>query len=233
MELHKVHVTILDTLRRQATARYSVLRSHTDLESDSFKFYLRKLVSRGYVEKLESGEYGLTRDGKEFANSLDTAQQAALKQPKLSLLMVAARSDDSGSLRYLVQQRARSPFRGYWGFLSGPMQWGEAPEDTAAREFLKQTGLTAKFRVKAFYRQQDIKTEDGTLVRDRLFVVLEAYRLKGELSNEWGGGENHWLTRTELRGKEKYFTSCKDVISLLISGNAYKTGVAEVSNDEY
>jgi len=49
----------------------------TELQSDAFKFYARRLRELGYVEKDGDGNYTLTAKGKEFANNLDeeTARQ--------------------------------------------------------------------------------------------------------------------------------------------------------------
>ena len=41
------------------------------MESDSFKFHIRKLVKIGYIIKAEDGLYELTAEGKALASRLD------------------------------------------------------------------------------------------------------------------------------------------------------------------
>lgn len=88
--LHKAEVSILKSLRRMEHARFSELMRPTGLTSDNFKFYLRDLVRLGWIEKDGDGLYVLTVAGKELANNLDETRQTVQKQPKLSVLIIAA-----------------------------------------------------------------------------------------------------------------------------------------------
>jgi len=230
-ELHKAQVSILRTLRHTTAARYTVLRQPTDLESDVFKFHLRKLVRQQYVRKLDSGEYELTSAGKEFANNLSESEQRTQKQPKLSVAIIASREFD-GTKKYLCQQRLRSPFYGFWGCLSGPVQWGESFEIAAQREFEKQTGLTATYVVRAFYRSTDYSEKD-ILLEDKLFAIVEASDVCGEITNDWQKGFNAWLGLAELKTQEKYFTSTCDFIAMLESGEQFRVRFPHYAQSEY
>ena len=61
------------------------------------------------------------------------------------------------------------------------MRWGEAFEEAAGRELAKQTGLTADFAARLFYRQRDYETTSDALLEDKLFVVLEAVNVQASL----------------------------------------------------
>lgn len=211
-ELHKVHVGILHALRRTESARFSTLMSPSGLKSDAFKFYLRKLIDLGYVIKNTDGSYQLTASGKEFANNLDEQRRTPQRQPKLSVLIIATKLIN-GERHILLQRRLRNPFYGFWSLIGGPVQWGDDFTATAARELKKQTGLTANFKVRSFYRKRDYQLGTSHLLEDKLFVVIEATHITGDIQNTWSGGFSQWMTPAQLREQAKYFDSTAEIIS--------------------
>ena len=231
-ELHKAQVSILRTLRHNPSARYTTLRRPTGLESDVFKFHLRKLLHQKYVRKLESGAYHLTPTGKEFANNLSDARRTAQKQPKLSVVIVASKDFD-GTKKYLCQKRLRNPFYGFWGCLSGPVQWGESLEAAARREFEKQTGMTATYAVGSFYRETDYATDADAILEDKLFAVMKATEVVGEITNVWSKGLNAWMTLEELEMQDKYFTATRNFVKLLETRKSYQAGGVDYKQTEY
>lgn len=232
MEMHAAQVSVLRTLRHVQSARYTDLRLPTGLESDAFKFHLNKLVSTGYATKLGSGEYVLTANGKEFANNLSDLRPSIQKQPKLSVAIIAARSID-GEKKYLLQQRRRNPYYDFWGCITGPVQWGESIESTAKHEFEKQTGMTACYKVKAFSRQTDFAAETNDLLEDKLFAVVEATGVTGEITNAWQKGFNAWMKLDDLRKQKKYFAPVYDFIEMLENDEHYRSQKCRYVRDEY
>ena len=213
--IHPAQIQILYVLRHVTTARFSELMHPTGLQSDVFKFHLRKLVQLGYIEKLPDGRYCLSPKGKEFANNLDSSERKVQKQPKLSVMLVVSQLSATGEPVYLLHRRKRHPYFGFWGHMSGPIQWGETPEATAARELQKQTGLSADFTIEAFYRQRDYNSEaTPTLFEDKLFVILRAQIIQGTLTNTWNGGTSEWMTLADIERQDKVFTSTSEVATL-------------------
>jgi ADP-ribose pyrophosphatase YjhB (NUDIX family)/predicted transcriptional regulator len=232
-EFHKAQISILRTLRHTPSARYTKLRRPTGLESDVFKFHLRKLQHQCYVHKLANGEYELTPSGKEFANNLSKVKRTVQKQPKLSVTIIASRGAGN-TVEYLFQRRLRQPFYGFWSSLSGPVQWGESLEVAARREFEKQTGLIAAvYTVKGFYRQTDYTLETDGLLEDKLFAVIEVAKVRGNLGNDWQKGHNAWMTLEALKSQPKYFPSIVEFIEMMGSGEFYRTQAARYAPDEY
>ncbi len=232
--MHKIQMIILYKLRHAESARFSELMRDTGLESDTFKFHLRKLVTLGYVQKLVNGQYTLSPIGKEFANNLDDAARDIQKHPKVSVLLVITRTNPaSHQVEHLFQQRQRNPYYGFWGNITGSVPWGESFEATAERELKKQTGLAASFNVKSFYRKTDYDKESKAIFEDKLFVILEASAVQGELDHTWPHGINRWMTVEELCQQEKYFTSSHDIISIINSGNVYTAKKANHDAREY
>ena len=89
---HEVQMKILRRLLFSPSAHFSELLRDTDLTSDHFNFHIKKLVDVGYVTKSDD-VYTLTRDGKEYANRMDTDQKIIEKQPKISVLLVVENTD--------------------------------------------------------------------------------------------------------------------------------------------
>jgi len=228
--LHSVEVSIFRSLRRGETLRFADLMRPTGLTSDSFKFYVRGLVACGWVQKLSSG-YQLTPSGKELANNLDDAKRTVQKQPKLSVVVIAERVTPDGT-EYLFQRRLRQPYRGRWGLLSGPVAWGESLEQAAARELAKQTGLSAVCEVRSFARLLD-RSIDETLLEDKLFAVVVATDMRGELSNDWTGGQNGWLALSTLEAQPDYFPHTRALLELAASGQPYASFEPHYDAAEY
>lgn len=229
--MHKVQIIILYALRHTKTARFSDLMRLTGLDSDTFKFHVKKLVKLGYLEKTSIGQYALTAAGKEFANNLDEPKRFVQKQPKLSVLLVVPKPNSNS--QYLFQQRKRSPYYDFWSCIGGPVQWGEEFEETAIHELKKQTGLTADFRVRSFYHKRDYIDDFNDLLEDKLFVVLEATNVKGQLDNIWHGGFNAWMTVEEFKQQGKHFDSVYEAIEHLQKGIAYASRTAYYNPEEY
>lgn len=211
--------SIIKSLRYAATARYSQLMRPTGLESDSFKFQLRKLIAAGLVEKLEPGLYRLTARGKEIANDLDESGVTAQKRPKLSLFLLLDQPGVAGS--FLMQKRQRNPYMGYWGVISGPVQWGESFEAAAQRELRKQAGLTASFSARSFVRVRDYAAADRQLLEDKLFVVMHGQHPSGQLDANWPGGHSRWMSLDELLATSRFFPSTPSIIQASLAGQTY------------
>ncbi len=232
-DLHQVQVAVLNTLRHTQTARFSTLMQVTTLTSDTFKFHVQKLTKLGYIEKSAAGQYCLTVRGKEFANNLDEAKLATQRQPKLSVLVLASKNDTQDEPLFLVQKRLRSPYFGFWSCIGGPIQWGQDAEDVAAAELKKQTGLTATCAVRAFYRQRDYEAGSNELLEDKLFIVLEATEVSGELSNDWYGGKNAWMSEHDFAQQPKHFASVCEAIKILRTSQTYVSHETHYDLNDY
>lgn len=214
--------SILYILRHTPSTRYSSLQKPTGLESDTFKFHLRKLIKKGFVLK-EGAQYALTPSGKEFANNLHGNQ--IQKQPKLSLFLVVSRTNKGGITEYLLQKRQRNPFFGYTGCLSGPAKWGEEFEMTASNELLKQAGITAHFKVVSFNRTRDY-SRDNVLLEDKLFVILQTHIDTKNTIQEWSGGNNMWASLEEIYRMTSVFPQTIDTLRTLGSSRYVSRSLA-------
>jgi len=203
----------------------------TELKSDAFKFYVRRLRELGYIGKDEDGNYSLTAVGKEFANNLDEDTAMIQKQPKLSILIIIPKPKDE--TRFLFQRRLRQPYYDFYGQLSGPVRWGEEIEVSAARELTKQTGLVGDCKVIGFYRQKDFDNTAKLLLEDKLFAIVEAIVKDEVLENSWSGGYNEWMTLEEYMQKEKRFPATERVLAMRATNQTYASEMASYAPEEY
>lgn len=231
IKLHPAQSSVLFTLRHATSARYSELQRTTTLESDVFKFHLRKLQTYGYVMKMDSGAYELTAEGKEFANRHDEKTGRMIAQPKSSMLIVVT-TVSNGQTYYLAHRRSREPFRNFWGIGSGPVIRGVPIYEQATTELKKQTGIDADLNVCGMYRV--ISTApNGDVREDTLFAVVCAEVSSKITPHEWIGGKSSWMTKEELLGQTKLFSNTQGLFEMLEQGDIFRENSYVYNNDEY
>jgi ADP-ribose pyrophosphatase YjhB (NUDIX family)/predicted transcriptional regulator len=218
INIHNAQTSILRELLFHPEAGYAKLQKSTDLTSDHFNFHIARLVELGLVEKVRRGTYRLTPHGKEYANRLDTDNNTVERQPKVAVLLAIERLHN-GKKQFLFQERLKNPYFGFWGLPSGKMRWGEAVVDTALRESLEETGLSADFKVTGVYHERVAQAETDEMLEDKVFFVVRGTNPKGTLTAKFEGGHNEWLTREEARLKEKKFDSFEIELDMLDSSD--------------
>ena len=226
-ELHKAQSTILYTLQYATRARYSELQHAAHMESDVFKFHVRKLRRVGHIVKADDGLYELTAEGKALASRLDKRTGREIEQPKSSMLMVV-RSGDF----VLGHRRDREPFHGYWGIASAPVLRGVPITDSAQRELKKQTGITARFRVAGSYRVIDTNCR-GVVYEDKIFAVLVADVDSPITPHQWSGGVSEWMDRPTLLSKQKLFPTTAATLDMIACGETFREDVCVYTGKEY
>jgi len=209
VEVHSAQTSILRELLFHPSAGFAELQKPTGLDSDHFKFHINRLVELGYVEK-QDGKYALSIKGKEYANRLDTEKHEVEKQPKISVGLII--ENDEGKI--LAQQRLKQPFYGYWGRPTGKVGWGETLLETAARELMEETGITADLRVSGFYHKMDYTEGEDKLLEDKIFCLVHGTNPQGKLIADMEGYHNEWLSDEDLLEKNKVFQSITEITDL-------------------
>lgn len=204
-DIHEMQMKILREMLFAPKSTFVSLQKVTGLTSDHANFHIKKLIELGYVEKNSDG-YTLTRDGKEYANRMDTDEVKIERQPKVSVLLVI--ENDEGKM--LAQQRLKQPYYGFWGRQSGKVRWGEHLLDAAARELKEETGLTAELRYAGLYHKMDF-LNNGEFLEDKYFLVVYGTEPQGELIADMEGHHNEWLTVEELLKKDKVYASISEI----------------------
>lgn len=201
VEIHQAQTLILRELLFRPDASFTELREPTGLESDHFKFHIAKLVEIGYVAKTVRGRYALTDDGKEHANKLDTDNNSIERQPKSAVLLLVEKDG-----KYIVQERLKHPYFGYFGLPSGKIRWGETIHHAASRELKEETGLSADTEFVGVYHEH-ASSEQGKLLEDKIFFIMKCTNVSGKLIEVFEGGKNAWMTVSETRKLTKRYHS--------------------------
>ena len=198
IDLHPIQGDVLRVLLFQPQARYTDLNPK-HVSTDQFTFHLKRLVELGYVEKLADGEYVLTPVGKEYANRFDTETPKfeLERQAKLGVSVACVRHSANGDLEFLVQQRLKQPYYGWYGFVTGKVKWGEFVLDAGARELEEETGLRADLKLYHIRHKCDYAS-DGTLLEDKVFFSIRADNPAGQLRETFEGGKNIWLPKKSV-----------------------------------
>ncbi len=228
---HEVQITILRHLLFQPTAGFAELQKTSDFTSDHFNFHVKKLLTSGLIEKTDDG-YRLTSTGKEYANRLDTDENVIEKQPKVSVALIIERTND-GKQEFLVQQRLKHPYFGFWGRLGGKVRWGESFEEAAKRELKEETGLDGAFVFKSIFRKRDYDKDSGRLLEDKVFIIMYTDNAAGKLITDFEGGHNEWLTNEGFWSKDKVFESAIDFSVMIDNDERYRSQEYHYDHTEY
>ena len=226
--LHAAQLSTLKALQHATRARFSELMRVAGMQSDIFKFHIRKLQREGLIFKDQDGMYGLTAEGKNIAGRLDRQTRRQIEQPKSSMLMIVMLKDG----RILAHKRLREPFYGFWGIASAPMLRGVPTVESARRELKKQTGIDAQFSVQGVHRVID-KDSRGTILEDKLFAVTVAVLNEPVPPAPWPGGVSKWLHASELLAKKRLFPTTKATLTMLTNGESFREDVCVYSESEY
>ncbi len=234
IDLHTIQGDVLRVLLFQPMARYTDLNPK-HVPTDQFTFHLKRLVELGFVTKQANGLYSLTPAGKEFANRFDTeAPKLEIeRQAKLGVSVACIRRSATGELEFLVQQRLKQPFFGWYGFVTGKVKWGEFVLAAAARELEEETGLHADLTLEHIRHKCDYAA-DGALLEDKVFFSIRAENPAGTLRETFEGGKNLWLPKVDILKLPKLFHGMVDTLERL-EGSAppLKFEEAKYTVDEY
>lgn len=233
VNIHSAQTAILRELLFHPAAGFSELQKPTGLSSDHFSFHINRLVELGHVEKTaKHGHYRLSAKGKEYANRLDTDNNTVERQPKAAVLLAIERQYQ-GERQILFQQRLKQPYFGFWGLPSGKLRWGETIIEGAARELMEETGLTAQLELKGVYHEHATQAESGELLEDKLFFVVRGTDSQGELTTQFEGGANSWLSVETARTKDKVFGSFDIEIDITDGKQLFVEARYAVPNDQF
>ncbi len=230
-KIHDAQTKILRELLFLPATNFAELQKVSGLESDHVKFHIKRLVELGYVEKNDT-RYRLTIKGKEYANKLDTDAGVIERQPKVAVLLVVERGRN-GKKEYLLQQRKKHPYFGYWGAPTGKVRWGESILETAERELMEETGLEADFEYRGIVHERVIHKNTNEVVEDKIFHLMFTNQSTGDLKVEFDGGINKWRLLDEMEDEPKKYKGFHEEMAATIEGVSYTERVYEYGDDEF
>lgn len=229
--VHDAQTKILRELLFLPETNFASLQKVSGLESDHIKFHIKRLVELGYVEKISS-TYRLTIKGKEYANKLDTDAGVIERQPKVAVMLIVERVRDR-IVEYLVQERRKHPYYGYWGPPTGKIRWGESIIDTAARELHEETGLEGVFEHRGINHERVFREETGEVVEDKIFHLMFTRNAHGTLKEVFDGGRNAWRSIEDMSNEPKRYKSFDQEMKAGIEGVAFSEIIHTYGGDEF
>ena len=190
-----IQLKILTTLLYKPNSRFKDLNIDS-LTTDNFSYHIRTLLTDGLIQK-ETYFYSLTSKGKMIAGKLDTATYTIEKQPKVGALLIPHKTIN-GQEMFLIQQRLKEPYFGYWGFPTGKVRFGETLAETGSRELLEETGLHGDYKFCYQLHEMVYDKTTNQQLEDKFFQMLEVTHLKGDLIDT-KEGHNLFVTVDEFR----------------------------------
>lgn len=195
LKIHPTQAKIVNTLLFKIHLPFNKLNTES-IPSDKFNFHLKALVHSGLAYKADNSEYYLTTHGKEFAGRFDTDKAILEKQAKICVVIYCSQVEQ-GITKYLLQQRLKQPYYGYYGPPGGKVRWGETTSEAAIREMAEETGLEVTVTTMCIKHKMDYLA-DGTLAEDKYFIVFRAQIVGGKFVTDIPGGRNAWFTKSEI-----------------------------------
>lgn len=230
-QVHDAQTKIMRELLFVPDANFAELQRVSGLESDHAKFHIKRLVDLGYIDKRDS-RYSLSVKGKEYANKLDTDAGVIERQPKIAVMLVVEREHD-GEKEYLVQERLKHPFYGFWGAPTGKIRWGESISDAASRELEEETGLHGEFTFQGIFHERVMHDDTGEYVEDKIFNLMFCRNALGKLKETFDGGRNVWRTLESMKTETKKYKSFDVEMQAGIEGGAFLESIYHYSGEEF
>ena len=208
-DLHEVQASILRELLFNNGTNFAALNK-MDITNDHFTFHIKRLIAEGIIDKQEK-LYFLTQKGKAFASRLDI-DGLVIERQGTPGVAVTAKKIIKGETHYLIQQRLKEPFYGYYGFINGKIKFGESSFNTAKRELFEETGLTGKPEILCVYHKMRGPSENQIKLDNFFFVYLIKHP-KGMLIDT-KEGKNNWYTIEEIKKLQTFpgFVSVLEVV---------------------
>jgi ADP-ribose pyrophosphatase YjhB (NUDIX family) len=150
------------------------------------------------IIRKENGHYSLSDLGQKLSAFIegDTGKKAVF--PTFANVLII---EEDG--KFLVQKRLKEPFFGYWGLISGKINFGLNMEECAKRDITEETGLVAE-KSRMIGINQAKTFADGKLKYHHIMFYVRLSELSGELKKTIHKGENEWVTIDEFLKRERF-----------------------------
>ena len=179
---------ILSHLEYRSPLRFNQLWDREE-QSNKFTYHLHKLEKEGLIKKTAKG-YTLSSLGKRYASRMEREQDSF---PIVAVIPILF---DSSQKKVLLLERAKEPFRGYFGFHGGKLASSQYILTYAQSCFQKETGLLCDMELKGLFSSKTF--EKDTLSYSHQLFIVRATHPSGKLLSQTSKGKNHWVVLSSL-----------------------------------
>lgn len=203
---------ILNCFLSENTLGFAEVCKLAGYPTDLGGYYLRQLISEGYLEKSDRGKYTVTAKGKREIALRYGKPQFHLR-PRLVALLVASREG-----RYVVLDRKTQPFIGTTEWPASNILFGEALADGATRTLKERCNVDGKPEFAGFFRRIDMYKD--MLFDDKMFAV-HTYTLHADdtIAQSSQTGANAYCSEEELRALEHPGKALLDILDYVKRGD--------------
>lgn len=206
--LHHIRRSILDELATAESKRYGELKPK-ELDGNVFNYHLKALLADKFVAKTDSGDYCLTRLGRDYI--VHRYEKSALSAHSIFLIVIKRGSE------FLLRRRDVQPLIGLAGFVHGEPEPGVSVVESASKRLLAKTGIdgvelsVAGSALISQYR-------DGELQSFSHAVIIYG-ETQQELAVESDAtGHNFW---GDLAAADQLLPSCRDIAQTIEAGQTW------------
>lgn len=217
IRINRIQADILRRLLEQDGLRFAQINTGK-IPTDQFSYHLRQLIKLTLVEKLEDQTYKLTVSGKTRAIMLKPDHNSFIEQGFTAVLVVATRVVN-GETQYLLQERAKVPYKGLISLSGDKIYYGEEVSRAASRALKAQTGLAGEVSLRSVWHIMD--EHNDVIVQDKFFYVFEARKFNGEVISEGLTGRNMWMTRSQLDATDMKLENGPHILDSLTTPLSY------------
>lgn len=197
--LHPAQMRMLAHLLTLPKARFKDLKL-PGFTTKHLTYHINKLIELGLLKKTTDKTYYLTNKGKKFVMNIDIYESRKGKNTEYSKrsVMLRAITKINGVYKWLFYKRLKHPFYGYVGLPAGKVTKGEAPLQTAIREFTEETNLTMRYWELIKIEHDIIYKKTGELEYDIYYYTFDIYDPEGTLRPKCEEGEYFWVNLKEI-----------------------------------
>lgn len=217
---------VLRCFHDQDVRNFTEICERAGYPTDLGGYYLRQLITGGYIKKLDRGQYSVATKGKQYL-AIHFGRQQYAQNPRLAVIFVLRQGN-----AYVVLKRTVQPFMHSVEWAAGMVQWGEPLEVAAKRLAKRRFGMVPPLLMHGFFRRTDIY--EDSVFDDKLFAVYSAAIPEGvSISSTTNTGENIMMLESQFRELTKTSDAFFDVFAFVQKGATLEEHVYHLTADHF
>lgn len=213
---------ILNSFRQTDLKNFAELCEEAGYPTDLGGYYLRQLVTGGYLTKGERGQYILSPKGKAY---LTHSHAPSDWSPRLNILIIATYDDE-----LIVLQRNKQPFLNRKEWPASAIKNGETTENAIQRLLVERLTSATEVRFAGVFRKIEIYNDE--VFDDKVFLVHRAV-LGVEPPAEVPTGQNLHVIDSDVTNLKFAANSLLDILNFSADDATYKEQVYPLAAEDF